>query len=97
MDLMRYACLAFALCACSAFAAETPKLRLPDDIRPTRYAADLTLIPGEKTFSGAIDIDVELAKPASLIWLNATDLTIRQAAIASQPATCSCVTKPVSR
>jgi len=85
MDLMRSACLVFALCACTAFAAEAPKLRLPDDIRPTRYAADLTLIPGEKAFSGAIDIDVELVKPASLIWLNATELTIHQATIASQP------------
>ena len=43
-------------------------------------------IPGEKTFSGTIDIDIELAKPASLIWLNATELTIQQATIASQPA-----------
>ena len=68
------------------FAAEAPKLRLPDDIRPVRYAADLTLVPGEKTFSGAIDIDIELAKPASLIWLNATELTIRQATIGSQAA-----------
>ena len=76
----------FALCALSAVAAEAPKLRLPEDVRPVRYAADLTLVPGEKTFSGAIDIDIELAKPAPLIWLNATELTIRQATIASQPA-----------
>jgi cytosol alanyl aminopeptidase len=86
MDLMFSVRLALALCSASAFAAEAPKLRLPDDIRPIKYAADLTLIPGEKTFSGAIDIDVALAKPASLIWLNATELTIQQATIASQPA-----------
>jgi len=78
--------LALALCALSTFAAEAPKLRLPDDVRPVKYAADLTLIPGEKTFSGAIDIDIDLAKPASLIWLNSTDITIQQATIASQPA-----------
>jgi alanyl aminopeptidase len=78
--------LALALFALSAFAAEAPKLRLPDDIRPIRYAVDLTLIPGETTFSGAIDIDISLAKPASLIWLNSTELTIRQATIASEPA-----------
>ncbi len=86
MDFMRSLRLALALCALSAFAAEAPKLLLPDDIRPIKYAADLTLIPGDKTFSGAIDIDIELAKPASLIWLNATDITIRQATIASLPA-----------
>ena len=86
MYLMRHTTLAFALCTLSTFAAEAPKLRLPDDIRPVKYAADLTLIPGDKTFSGVIDIDVDLVKPASLIWLNSTELTIRQATIASQPA-----------
>src|ERR1035437_1112984 len=87
MELMRFTGrLALALFGFSAFAAEAPKLRLPDDIRPVRYAVDLTLIPGEKTFSGAIDIDIDLAKPASLIWLNATELTIRQVTIASEPA-----------
>src|SRR6266852_4207030 len=86
MERMGSARLALAICTFSVLAAEAPKLRLPDDIRPIRYAADLTLVPGEKTFSGAIDIDIELANPASLIWLNATELTIRQATIASQPA-----------
>jgi alanyl aminopeptidase len=86
MDLMRSVPFALALSVLSAFAAEPPKLRLPDDVRPVKYAADLTLTPGEKTFSGSIDIDVELTKPASLIWLNATELTIRQATIGSQPA-----------
>ena len=83
---MRHITLAFTLCIASTFAAEAPKLRLPDDVRPVKYAADLTLVPGDRTFSGVIDIDVDLAKPASLIWLNSTELTIRQATIASQPA-----------
>src|SRR5258708_9801802 len=86
MDPMRHITLAFAFCTLSTLAAEAPKLRLPDDIRPIKYAADLTLIPGDKTFSGVIDIDIDLVKPASLIWLNSTDLTIRQATVASQPA-----------
>src|ERR1039457_6682941 len=87
MDFMLAFRLALALCSLSAFAAEAPKLRLPDDIRPIQYAADLTLVPGDKPFAGAIDIDISLAKPASLIWLNATDLTIQQATIASEAAT----------
>ena len=87
MDFMLAIRLALALCSLSAFAAEAPKLRLPDDIRPVKYAADLTLVPGDKTFTGAIDIDITLTKPTSLIWLNAVDLTIQQATIAAQPAT----------
>ena len=86
MDCMVALRFALALCSLSAFAAEAPKLRLPGDVRPIKHAADLTLVPGEKTFSGAIDIDVELAKSSSLIWLNATELTIREASIGSQPA-----------
>ncbi len=87
MYLMRPIPVVLTLCIASTFAAEAPKLRLPDDVRPVKYSADLTLIPGDKTFSGVIDIDVDLVKPASLIWLNSTELTIRQATIASQPAT----------
>jgi alanyl aminopeptidase len=67
-------------------AADAPKLRLGADVHPTRYAADLTALPAAATFSGIIDIDVTLAKPASLVWLNATDLTIQQATVNSQAA-----------
>src|ERR1039458_3611677 len=52
MDFMLAFRLALAVCSLSAFAAEAPKLRLPDDIRPIQYAADLTLVPGDKTFAG---------------------------------------------
>jgi alanyl aminopeptidase len=62
-------------------AAEPPTLRLGNEIRPVKYAADLTLIPGAATFNGKIDIDVVLAKPASVVWLNATELVITKAAI----------------
>jgi len=67
-------------------AAEPPGLRLSEDIRPTRYAADLTAVPARAAFSGVIDIDVILAKPAPMIWLNANDLDVRQATINSRPA-----------
>ena len=66
-----------------AGAAEPPHLRLEDSVRPVRYAADLTLRTEAATFSGAVDIDVQLSKPAALIWLNAADLTIREASIRS--------------
>jgi cytosol alanyl aminopeptidase len=62
-------------------AAEPPKLKLGDDVRPVKYAAELTLFPGAATIAGDIGIDISLAKPASLIWLNASKLTIEQATI----------------
>jgi len=66
---------------CSLTAAEPPKLRLPADVRPVKYAAELTLVPGAATFDGRIDIDVALSKPASLIWLNASELSISKASV----------------
>jgi len=71
-------------------AAEPPKLRLTDEIRPVKYAAELTLVPGATTFDGRIDIDVALARPASLIWLNASELAVSKVTVTrggnSQPA-----------
>src|SRR5690349_19540600 len=68
--------LPFAVLCLSLCAAEPPRLRLPGDVRPLKYVAELTLIPGATTFDGKIDIDVSLSRPASLIWLNASDLSI---------------------
>src|SRR3989442_15384866 len=45
--------LAVARLACAA-SLEPPKLRLPDTARPVRYAVELTIIPEEDTFTGAI-------------------------------------------
>jgi peptidase M1-like protein len=76
---LRVALLCFL--ALSASAAVPPKLRLDDSVRPVRYAADLTLRTEASMFSGIIDIDVQLSRPASLIWLNAVGITIREAEI----------------
>lgn len=58
-----------------------PKLRLGEQVEPTRYAVELTVVPTDDTFSGAIDIDLELRAATSFIWLNATELTVREASL----------------
>jgi alanyl aminopeptidase len=68
-------CFTFLLLAACAF-AEPPKLRLGDDIRPVRYRVDLTVIPQQDTFTGKIEIDLEVRKPTEVVWLNAHNLTI---------------------
>ena len=83
---MRTAAFTLLTLSFSLLGADAPKLRLSEEIRPTRYAAELTAAPAATTFSGIIDIDVTLAKPASLLWLNAEDLTIERAAVNSRPA-----------
>jgi len=67
--------------ASAASAPVPPKLRLPATARPTAYEVDLTIIPEKETFSGAIDIDLELTEPTSLLWLNATELTVTEASL----------------
>jgi alanyl aminopeptidase len=68
-----------ALLAISVFAAQPPKLRLGDDVQPERYRLDLTLIPEQDTFSGRIEIDLDIHKPTDVVWLNARNLTIDDA------------------
>ena len=58
-----------------------PTLRLPDGARPTRYELDLTVLPTEATFRGEIRISVALAEPTTLLWLNATELTVLSASV----------------
>ena len=59
--------------------AEAPKLRLGDDVRPLRYRLDLTLIPEGDTFSGRVEIDLEVRKAAGTVWLNARGLSFDEA------------------
>lgn len=63
----------------AATAPEPPKLRLPDNTRPSGYAVDLTLIPGQDTFHGAVDISIDVRTPNSILWLNASALKIQGA------------------
>jgi alanyl aminopeptidase len=58
-----------------------PTLRLPNLARPTRYAADLTLVPTEDSFRGAIEIAVEVAAPTQVLWLNGRDLEVVEASL----------------
>ena len=56
-----------------------PKLRLGGAAKPTHYALDLTVVPSQDTFTGTVDIDVQLRQPTSLLWLNAAELAISEA------------------
>ena len=58
-----------------------PALRLPGEARPTRYEVDLTVDPTRTTFEGEVRIALTLAKPTSLLWLNATELTVLAAKV----------------
>jgi alanyl aminopeptidase len=82
MKSMAKPCFTFLLLAAGAF-AQAPKLRLGDDVQPVRYRAELTVDPQLDTFTGKIEIDLEVRKPAAIVWLNAHDLTIDSAQLSA--------------
>ena len=60
-----------------------PSLRLPAVAKPTRHEVDLTIDPAAQDFSGSIAIQLEVAQPTNLLWLNATDIKIDDAVLAA--------------
>lgn len=55
--------------------------RLRDNVRPIRYVLDLQVRPTTEGFSGTTEIDVEVTRTASAIWLHGVDLSIGSATI----------------
>jgi alanyl aminopeptidase len=51
-------------------------VRLPDGVRPLRYALHLALDPAKDRFEGAGTIEVELTTPARVVWLHGRDLRV---------------------
>ena len=69
----------FSSALLAATVESSPKLRLDDSVRPMHYGVELTLVPDQDSFSGKALIDVTLATPKSVIWLNALNQTITEA------------------
>jgi alanyl aminopeptidase len=55
-------------------------------VRPLRYDVTLTLDPAAPTFSGRIEIELELAEPTAVVWLHAVELDIDEASLGGAPA-----------
>ncbi|HEX3482890.1 MAG TPA: M1 family metallopeptidase [Kofleriaceae bacterium] len=63
-----------------------PELRLPGDVRPTRYALELTIVPEQPPVAGRVHIAAEVVRPARIVWLHASGLAIARAEIDGAPA-----------
>jgi len=70
---MRHALACYTLVASSLF---SQSFYLSSDVIPRKETVLLTIDPARETFEGRVSIDVELRAPASIIWLNAKDLTV---------------------
>src|SRR5207237_9155918 len=66
------------LCSLPLYAqTAVPKLRLPDTVHPLKYSVDLKLVPGEDSFEGTIDIDLDVRQTAAMVWLHGNALRFR--------------------
>jgi aminopeptidase N len=63
-----------------------PALRLPGDVVPRRYQVELTVVPREEHLTGRVRIDAEVKHATRLVWLNATELTVKSAKLGRQTA-----------
>ena len=61
-----------------------PALRLPADVRPLHYELDLVVDPAKAGFGGTVAIEVELARPRTVVWLHGGKLIVRDAAVESE-------------
>ena len=84
--LLVLAVLALAACdgtnSGNADKAEAPPMptgQLGDAVVPTHYDLDLTILPEKANFSGRVTIDVEINRPAPVIWLHGIGLDVSEA------------------
>jgi len=64
------------------FAAAAAHAR-SDDVTPRRYRLELTLDPAREVFTGTLRLDIDIARRANSIVLDAKDLTILDSALES--------------
>jgi len=58
-----------------------PTLRLPTTVRPLHNTVEITLVPRRDELSGTITIDLDVAAPTDVVWLNATDILVDNARV----------------
>jgi alanyl aminopeptidase len=64
-------------------APASPTLRLPAQVRPTGYTAELSVDPAAPTFQGSLVIDVRVVEPTDVVWLHGRHLTVKEASLSA--------------
>ncbi len=65
--------------AATAPAEPTPEMQLPRDVRPTRYALQMEIVPEQERFRGTAEIAIHLDQPRRVLWLHGRDLHVTEA------------------
>jgi len=58
-----------------------PAGQLPEDVTPSHYSLEMTIVPDQERFSGKAVIDVRLAKPTDVIWLHGRGLDVSRVTV----------------
>src|SRR5262249_12866738 len=69
-----------------AAASEAPTLRLPQTVKPVRYALEATLDPAADSYAGRVDIELNATAETDVVWLHAVDLEISGATLGGTAA-----------
>src|ERR1700746_2014247 len=80
MDKLKHVLLLFPVAAWAGLPSP-PSFRLPDDVAPVKHTLELSIDPGLATFEGRAILEVDLRKPAAVIWVNGRDLVPRDASV----------------
>lgn len=75
------AALLVAPCVASAAEPRPAVPRLPENVRPLRYTAELRLDPRQPHFEGEMQIQLEFEEAIDLMWLNGTNLDVEAATL----------------
>jgi cytosol alanyl aminopeptidase len=60
-------------------AVPPPGLRLPSSVKPIAQRVELTILPASPSFEGTTELDVDLASPTDVVWLNIRALKVKKA------------------
>jgi cytosol alanyl aminopeptidase len=55
-----------------------PSGQLGDAVVPAHYRLELTVLPDDNGFSGRVDIDVDIQRPSSVIWLHGNQIEVAE-------------------
>lgn len=67
--------------AAASWAQQSPELRLPETAKPLRMQLDLSIQAEDPAFSGIADIDLRFKEPASILWVNGTEIAVQEASL----------------
>jgi alanyl aminopeptidase len=61
--------------------APLPIFRLPGDVHPTRQRVELEVVPERESFTGEVEIELQLDKPRDDLWISSRELTLTEGAL----------------